>query len=124
MSTLTKIMALMADHPGVTVAWMAEQTQLTEKTIAGALWRVRQGGINIRICGSLKTQNHPFLYEISDKPDVKISKKGCTGKPQHRCGRPVTVEPEEYMDQRKAALAAQIQPFRHWQDVALFGVAP
>lgn len=122
MSTISSIMLLLKENAPLTIAQLAETIGLGERSIACAIWRARQGGINIRICGSLKTQNHPYLYEISDKPDVKISKKGCVGKPKHR-GRPVTVEPEEYMDQRKAALAAEIQPFRHWQDAALFGDA-
>jgi hypothetical protein len=124
MTALSKIVVLLKQTPGITVAAMSQELRITEKSIAGAIWRARKGGMNIRICGSLKTQNHPFLYEISDKPDVQISKKGCTGKPQHRRGRPVVVEPEEYMNQRKAEQAALVQPFRDPMLFLTAGVSP
>jgi hypothetical protein len=124
MTTISSIVVLLQQKPGITVAAISEELRITEKSISSAIWRARKGGMNIRICGSLKTQNHPFLYEISDKPDVKISKKGCTGKPNPRCGRPITVDAEEYMASRKHALAAMVKPFRDPMLFLTAGVSP
>lgn len=118
MSTVNRIMLLLKDHAPLTVAQLAEEIGLNEKSIACAIWRARKGGMKIRVCGALKTQNRPFLYEISNKEDVEICKKGCGGKPVHR-GRPLAEDPEDYMNARTSA--PWIKPFRHWQDVAFFG---
>lgn len=120
MSTITEIMDFLEKMPGITVAAIAFELNISEKSAACAIWRARKHGLNIRICGSLKTQNHPYLYEVSDLPDVRVVKKGPVMGAQVR-GRPPQDDLEAFMEKRRASMSAKIKPFRHWQDVAFFG---
>jgi hypothetical protein len=124
MKTIEKIILILKNCGPMTVWQIAREAEMKEKSIACAIWRSRSSGGGIRVCGALKTQNTPYLYEASFLPDVTISKVGCVGKPVHRRTKMSEDQREkrqEMRDLEKRRQATVVVVRRDPMDVFLFG---
>jgi predicted transcriptional regulator len=125
MTRINQILALIEERGPMTVEKIAEKLGISETTANTHIHRFRkhQKGLRVvdfdRTCPTRKAR----IYGLGDEPDVVYPNPRYTPSRVKNIKYPgLTREEIAEMKRAKEALA-NIKPFRHWMDVALFGGA-
>ncbi|AET91063.1 hypothetical protein BYI23_B004560 [Burkholderia sp. YI23] len=111
-----------------TVFAIANETGIDERAIGEIIRTARKKdfpGTRFRKAGKTREGcvNRSWLYEVSDEPDVIVAPARYQPSREKAVKHPGMTREEVADMKRRAELLRQMKPFRHWQDVALFGAA-
>ena len=125
MSRIDQIKALLKERGPMTVFELAEALDLSDKAITNyiGIYRSREKGIRVVGFDVGARKRKTRYYALGDEPDEKPPAPKRPPSVVKRIKHP-GLSREEVAERKRAQQAlANIKPFRHWQDVALFGVA-
>lgn len=125
MTRIKQIMALLEERGPMTAFEIGEALDMSEKSVTFHVGSFRKHSKGIRIAGfnAYARKRKTRYYAIGTEPDAPrpIRRPPSVEKRIKHPGMTAEQRVEFEHRQRLAMLAAQMKPFRHPQDVALFG---